>query len=452
MSASTQGTLWPETVQATLPLGRNADRMANEVRPGDAPVHRWYRFVLAFPPHLVRECVERFGLGGSSLLLDPFCGTGTTLVEAKKLGVPSVGIEAVPYSQFAAATKVSWDVDPVGLAKRARSVAEQTLDTLASQGIGDDFGEGPLSDSVMLTLPSSAAKLLVKDSISPLPLHKSLTLLNAIEEQQDGRRMAHERLALAAALVGSIGNLRFGPEVGVGKIKSNAPVVAPWLGRVEQMASDLGTVRARRAVKSSVLLGDARQVEELLEPQSVDAVITSPPYPNEKEYTRTVRLESVILGYMADRDELRSTKQRLVRSNTRGVYKADSDDEWVSAQPDVQRIAREIEDRRISRGKTSGFERTYHRVAKLYFGGMRRHLESLSVVLKPGARLAYVVGDQASYLRVMIRTGRLLADIALECGYEVEGIELFRTRAATATRDRLREEVVLLRWPGWRHA
>jgi hypothetical protein len=79
---------------------------------------------------------------------------------------------------------------------------------------------------------------------------------------------------------------------------------------------------------------------------------------------------------------------------------------------------------------------------------MARHLADLRALLRPGAQLAYVVGDQASYLRVMIRTGQLLAGIARSLGYEVLGLDLFRTRLATATRDQLREEVLLLRWPG----
>jgi hypothetical protein len=87
-------------------------------------------------------------------------------------------------------------------------------------------------------------------------------------------------------------------------------------------------------------------------------------------------------------------------------------------------------------------------VTKLYFGGMARHLAGLRRVLRPGAQLAYVVGDQASYLRVMIRTGQLLASIAESLGYEVVGLDLFRTRLATATKEQLREEVVILRWPG----
>jgi hypothetical protein len=120
----------------------------------------------------------------------------------------------------------------------------------------------------------------------------------------------------------------------------------------------------------------------------------------------------------------------------------------VANHVEIQRIATAIEDRRIELNKTSGFERAYARVTKLYFGGMARHLADIRSMLRPGAQLAYVVGDQASYLQVMIRTGTLLADIAEGLGYECIGIDLFRTRIATATKEQLREEVVLLRWPG----
>src|SRR5208282_2719565 len=104
--------------------------------------------------------------------------------------------------------------------------------------------------------------------------------------------------------------------------------------------------------------------------------------------------------------------------NTRGIYKSDDDDLLVKDNTEIQGIAEAIERRRLELGKTSGFERMYPRAAKLYFGGMVRHLANLRPVLAPGAKLAYVVGDQASYLRVMIRTGTLLADLARALGYE----------------------------------
>ncbi len=305
-----------------------------------------------------------------------------------------------------------------------------------------------LTSTPLRTLPPNAAKLLLKNSISPIPLNKSLALLETIDEQADDRFTRYENLALAHCLQSEVSNLRFGPEVGVGVLKTDAPVVSVWLERVQAMVSDLATLRSDHDGMSSVHKKDARLLTDILEPNSVDAVITSPPYPNEKDYTRTTRLESVILRFMRDRQDLRTVKQMLIRSNTRGVYKGDSDDTVVAFHEEVQRVAHAIENRRVELNKTSGFERLYARVAKLYFGGMARHLADIRQVLTPGAQLAYVVGDQASYLRVMIRTGQILADIAQSLGYELVNIDLFRTRQSTVTGDHLREEVVVLTWPG----
>ncbi len=433
------------------PPVRDPYKETNKLAADDRAAHDWYRFVLSYPPHLVRDYLARFGADEKTFVLDPFCGTGTTVVECKKRGVPSIGLEVHPVAQFAGATKTDWTPDPDGLIAHARGVAAEARTLFNAQGIADEpfagNGAAPLPTTLRI-LPAEMWSLLLTDSISPLPLHKTLTLLDVLNRQRDDRYDAHERLALAKALPFAISNLRFGPEVGVGTIKQDAPVVGIWQQGIAAMADDLRTLDAHAHTPATVLHADARQMVDVLEPNSVDIVITSPPYPNEKDYTRTTRLESVLLGFIATKEELRALKRGLVRSNTRGVYKGDDDDQWVAEHAEIQRIAAAIEARRIELGKTSGFERLYARVTKLYFGGMARHLADLRTILRPGAHLAYVVGDQASYLRIMIRTGQLLADIAESLGYEVIGIDLFRTRIATATKEQLREEVVVLRWPG----
>ena len=424
----------------------------NKLRPEDRAVHDWYRFVLSFPPHLIQEYVDRFGLGPSDSVLDPFCGTGTTLVECKKLGIASIGIESTPMAHFASSVKVDWSGDCARLVEYADTVTTSVRNTLEQQGIdewkGTLFAAKESPRAPLQGLPPERSKLLLKNSISALPLHKSLVLLDAIDRHGNPRLQQYGRLALASALVHRIGNLKFGPEVGIGPIKQDAPVSDAWLGCIRAIIYDLRLIKDRTHVPSRVMRADSREIGQLLKPQSVDAVITSPPYPNEKDYTRTTRLESVILGLIRNRQELRSLKQSLVRSNTRGVYKSDTDDRLIASNAEICRIADAIEKRRIELGKTSGFERMYPRVTRLYFGGMVRHLSSLRTVLRPGAKLAYVVGDQASYLRVMIRTGQLLADLARSLNYKVIGIDLFRTRPSTITGDQLREEVVLLEWPG----
>ncbi len=425
-----------------------SDPVINRVEASDSPIHNWYRFVLSYPPHVVRQYLERFDCNPSGRVLDPFCGTGTTVVECKKLGIPSVGIEANPLAHFAGSTKLDWRVDGDGLLRRAEEVAHQTYEKLSSEGIEDEFYQ-PCDPALELRgLDPDVEKLILKNSISPLPLHKSLVLLDHIDAFRNCRTWRHLRLAFAKALVFSISNLKFGPEVGLGKLKEDTPVISSWLSEVRQMVADLNVVKEREGVESCIHLADARRIPEIIPPGSIDCVITSPPYPNEKDYSRTTRLESVLLGFINSRDDLRTIKKELMRSNTRGVYKDDDDDLWVADHQGIQQIAEEIERRRIELGKTSGFERMYARVTKLYFGGMAKHFEQLKPILKPGAQLAYVVGDQASYLRVMIRTGQLLAEVAENLGYEVVDIDLFRTRIATATGEQLREEVLLLRWPG----
>jgi 16S rRNA G966 N2-methylase RsmD len=428
----------------------------NNLRPGDRAVHDWFRFVLSFPPHLVREYLSRFNISEQHTVLDPFCGTGTTLVECKKLGLKCVGIEANPFLSYVAETKVNWSLDPCGLVEHAKRVAEIALKKLHAEGISDN-GDLPLFSHVnrenqvgqLRQLPKHSATLLIADSICPLPLHKVLVLLETLEENRDVHFYDHERIACAKVAAYQASNLHFGPEVGVSrKKKHDAPVISMWLNCVSEIAADVEDLQPHCKTESVINNADARQLSHVLSPNSIDCVITSPPYPNEKDYTRTTRLESVLLGFISNKKDLRGVKERLLRSNTRSVFKHDDDDKLVVKNEKIQEIARQIEQRRIELSKTSGFERLYARLTKLYFGGMARHFSELRSRLRPGAQLAYVVGDQASYLRVMIRTGQLLAEIAESFGYRVVNIDLFRTRLSTATKEHLREEVVVLSWPG----
>ncbi len=415
--------------------------VVNQVAPEDRAVHDWYRFVLSFPPHLVRQYLEQFELTKKHRVLDPFAGTGTTVVECQKLGIPSIGIEANPMAHFACQTKLDWTLNPQALVDHAEGIAQ-----LARQDLAWFPGDG-----LRHALIAESEKMLLRNSISPKPLHKALLLLEYIEQQHDSSFKAHEKLALAKAVVGSASNLRFAPEASVVRAREDAPVIDLWLQAIDTMAVDLRTVADSPKGIAQVLAGDARIPQQVLQPNSVDAVITSPPYPNEKDYTRNTRLESVLLGFIRDRTDLRQVKEQLLRSNSRNIYTRDTDDQHIADFPEILALAAIIDQKREELGKTSGFSRLYSRVVKLYFGGMAVHLKELRPILRPGAQLAYVVGDQASFLGVLIPTGELLAKIAASVGYTVTGIDLFRTRRAASTNLALKEEVVVLQWPGSPH-
>jgi DNA modification methylase len=408
----------------------------NKLRVEDSSIHDWYRFVLSFPPHLVQQYLETFCVDQTSFVLDPFCGTGTTNVECKKHGVSSWGIEASPLTHFVSKTKCVWANDTFNFLNTAKQIALAAARTINSL-------------SKPRTLSEEQTSLILKNSICEQPLSSTLVLRDSIRAANSPFE-DYYLLALAKHIVYSYSNLKFGPEVGISrKKKESVDVVEIWLSEIERMETDLEYWKHHSSTFADISLGDARSIPKRDYIGKVDCVITSPPYPNEKDYSRTTRLESVILGFIDTKDDLRNIKKGFIRSNSKNVYRSDNDAQYISNIGSINKLSNEIEERRLELGKTSGFEKLYASVVKQYFGGMARHLSELKPYLRNGASLAYVVGDQASYFQIPIRTSVLLGEVAESIGgYRVDRVDTFRKRFATATETWLNEDVLVLKYKG----
>lgn len=406
----------------------------NQVKREDYPIHDWYRFVLSFPPHLIKRYIEKFDITHDDVVLDPFCGTGTTNVECKKNGIASIGVEANHIAHFASTTKCNWSIDAKEMYDEALHISEQALSKIANNNLR--------------TLAEEQNKLLITNSICEKPLSQVLELRDVIYSSNSIYENYY-LLALAKHLACSYSNLKFGPEVCISKKRTlDADVVGIWMDQICKMKEDIEQCRNSADVPAQIICGDARNISKLNFRNKVNYVITSPPYPNEKDYSRTTRLESVVLGFISNNVDLRTMKKHFIRSNTRNVYKDDDDFHYIENVSSISNLSDTIEEKRISLNKTSGFEKLYSKVVKLYFGGMARHLIELKTHLANNAKLAYVVGDQASYFQTPIRTAELLAEIAESVGYTVEEIETFRERYATATGTWLNENVLILKYEG----
>ena len=236
--------------QASAPVGSRPSSQ-NRLLPDDRSVHDWYRFVLSFPPHLVRTYIERFGIEESQVILDPFCGAGTTLVESKKSGIASVGMDSHPMAHFASSVKVNWTVSADCVLDYAGQVAESFSAAMENtERLVPTFDSEILqhTDPLIGLLDPEESRLLIKNSISPRPVLKTLTLLREIDEHGDATLRNFGRLAIAGALVNGVSNLKFGPEVGVGRIKADAPVLESWGERIQRMADDLRFVQDQSAI------------------------------------------------------------------------------------------------------------------------------------------------------------------------------------------------------------
>jgi DNA modification methylase len=449
----------------------------NQLKAKDKAIHGWYRFVLAYPPHLVREYLQKLEADPErDWVFDPFSGTATTPVEARLNGFSVIGTDANPISVLANKVKLEWDLDldavyaavcdvsqrasehirvvhllPLPISARQKTLFDGNIEDLLAinnkhtRRVNDsDFDPDDF-------ISADERKILPKGFISERPLKRVLAIRYAIDELvPEGNRRGFLQLALANTILTTAGNVAFGPEIYSTQPKDDADVLGSFYSIALSMIEDLReilTSQPRPYPVAYIAQDDARVLSCLGKYPQIGTVITSPPYPNEKDYTRTTRLENVLLGFISSRRDLRALKETLLRSNTRNVYVKDDDDRYIRDIPAIVNLASEIEKRRIDLGKTSGFEKLYHRVTTLYFGGMYRHLASLLPRLRPGGKCAYVVGDQMSYFRIHIPTAHLLADVALKAGYRVEGIETWRNRFSTVTKQYIEENVLILKRP-----
>lgn len=396
---------------------------------------------MGFDWQLVDRVIGALSIEPGTRVLDPFCGAGTTLVQCKKRGIQAVGLDVNPVCILATQVKTTWSLDPVSLRRALSEIlrAAGGLDTDPS--VERSTALAYLRDSGMIE----------RGWLSAHKARKVLALRAAIRQTTSStpyRNFFH--LALISAVVSKIADIKFGPEVYCLATPKRSPVTRSFADVADLMIRDLAHVKglADGLTTAKVFLGDSRRIEGLeCAPQSsVDYVITSPPYPNEHDYTRSTRLELVFLDHVNDLAGLRRIKRQMIRCTTKGVYRDDNEAQASARYAPVDHVARALDD--AATDKSDGFSRLYGRMVREYFGGMSHHFGAIKRALKPGGRCAYVVRDSQSFHGVYIDTPTILATIASHGhGFAIDGMQEWkRIKGTTGTR-MLSEKIIMLRKP-----
>lgn len=379
--------------------------------------------------------MNRLNVDDSQTVFDPFCGTGTTLVESMKRGVTSIGLDASPFSCFVSRVKTNRALKPERLLSTLVDVAVE-YDRVARKRTVETDTYKYLRESGMLK----------RGWISPTPLRDALALKAAIYRVDLPAAYRDVLLlALVANLSTGIGNMKYGPEIYCGPRKRSVDVWSIFEANVSRMIRDLWSLQDGSLGSAKVYLGDARDCSSILQQRGIKKIhvaISSPPYPAEHDYTRNTRLELAFLDFVATKDCVQAIKRTMIRSHTKGIYKSDRDADLVRDNKTINELADRVE--RKCRKKSHGFARLYPTVIRQYFGGMRRHLNSMSSLMSRGGRYAMVVGDQASYLGTHIPTADLLAQLAEQSGFAVQESIVWRSRRASTTSKKMKEHALIL--------
>lgn len=95
--------------------GKRIERIVTPYQNKKLPLYDWYNFNHSFSRDLVIGLIEKFELSGQDRILDPFCGSGTTLLASKEKDIPAIGIDILPLSAFVSNSKtLEYDKEVIG--------------------------------------------------------------------------------------------------------------------------------------------------------------------------------------------------------------------------------------------------------------------------------------------------------------------------------------------------
>jgi hypothetical protein len=400
----------------------------------NTPFFDWYLMPEAYSAPLVYDAIEEFGVRPGETVLDPFCGTGTTLLAARKMGRCGLGIEVNPFLCFAGRVKTQQWHAPDLLRLEALSVlaeARVRLDKACEDTL--------LQDSVGLPdMPRRERWIALKVAC------KVVTLRECIERNTSEEHRPFFMLALASILRGA-SNMKLSPHAfGSREVKQDAPVLAMFEARVEKMLADVECA-ARETIhnqaRTEMIEGDVRRLsglQHLLLPARL--AVCSPPYLNNLDYTMQTRLELFFLGFVEKMDDLKALRKRMMICDAKATYRDIEDWRRVESVRSIVDIAEQIDDRLGNKGW--GWD--YGRMTRQYFGGLLRAMEAIRSMLEPGATLMLILGESA-HAGVLVPVPQLAAELGELAGYTHPEVRVMRTRRSSSHGFKLDESAVILR-------
>lgn len=385
------------------PVNVSFRKMVSAFAYGDRATH----FIHPYPAKLLAH-IPYFFLNNPSIcppgsqVLDPFCGSGTTLLEATIAGHRATGIDVNPFAAFVAKAKTStisstWlrSMSEIAIAARcSRSRAKSSLPNIPNPKLWytangllelSRLREGILQcenakyRSVMMVILSLTARSLsLADPRMPVPVR--VRMKNAVSPTLRRRFLSVFRTAREADAVG--------------EFRTAVEKTAKRYEAYRQLLLESGYSPAVSVHCDSVTHPKSTLNSELNE--STDIIITSPPYCGAQKY---VRSSSLSLGWLnlAHAEELADLEQATVGRER--IRRATASSNLDGLPSELIALIRKVQQENTMRGA----------IITEYFIDMKRAFTNTTSWLKPGGRMILVVGD--SYV----------------CGHKVPTSEILRS-------------------------
>lgn len=376
-------------------------------------VHGIHEYKGKFNPQIAKAMLNIFGAQPGHTALDPFCGSGTSLVECAHMGVSAVGADINPMAVLLANAKLkalgipARDIDSG--ATLASKSARSSKYTPKSGTERIDYLAGWFSEEILAVIERLRIAL---DKVADEP--KEILLVLASNLLRDYSHQDPEDLRIRR---------RKTPIPETPFLDAFDAACKAFCAKLHDSQETLGVIN----VKNKALLADCRKITPSigLKIEQFDMALTSPPYATALPYIDTQRLSLVWLGLTPPSEILKLEATLVGSREIRGKNKKDLLEllEKNSAKlPSHQ--ANLCSELQKSLTNTDGFRRqAVPRLLYRYFSGMADVFESVRPLMKPNAPFGLIVGGNHTVLggkRFDIETPRHLTDIAVSRGWKHE--------------------------------
>ena len=282
------------------------------------PIYRWFKYKEGFSSSLVKYFLEEYS-STPGTLLDPFAGAGTTLFAGQTLGWKTCGIELLPVGSFVMHTRDQiQSVDIKELENISRTMWKK-IHAIKKPGLHinhisitkDAF---PEETEALLNKYLTYCSKIKTEALKALLQFVAFSVLEEISfTRKDGQYLrwdyrSKRKLSGKAFDKGTIKPFQEAVD------KKLSQIIEDLKPSAEQFLFPEPELGPEAPLKDTapvdIITGSCLDELPKLKDESVDFIITSPPYCNRYDYTRTYALELVFLGY--ESDQVRNLRQTLL--------------------------------------------------------------------------------------------------------------------------------------------
>jgi DNA modification methylase len=373
------------------------------------------RLTPAYSVRLVGELLGSRHAGGP--VLDPFSGTGTTLLACSEHGIDAEAIDINPFLVWLARAKVQ-RYTPAQLLEAKRGLARMRRSVLRGSRSGwvpalfqIEKWWGPHTLAALSRAHAALQQVAAEASRPAVDLLKVAFCQVLIARSR--ANFGHQSMSFQQAADD--------PPSGVFST-ADVQAVADGLSEAFERVASAAAV-ALPATERRVLLADARRLHEVLPAEHYGAVITSPPYANRMSYIRELRPYMYWLGYLEERSAAGVLDWKAI-----GGTWGSATSNLSSWSPDASLPALPSSLAPLLRGIAEQSPLLSAYVHK-YFHDMALHIASLERVLQRGGSAWFVVGNSKFY-DVVVPVEQLLAEQFEAAGFQGLSVEVLRKRSS----------------------